>query len=111
VLAEAEQAGDWFAIAQAATALCISLASQGDSPGGLAVVERGLTMLGDDPQAADQLLLLLHNRMIMLGDLDRLAEADAAVRELVTAAERYASPHRQTVCRGAAADHHYQAGR
>jgi hypothetical protein len=36
---------------------------------------------GDDPQAADLRLIMLSNRGSVLEDLDRLAEAEATVRQ------------------------------
>jgi len=49
--------------------------------------------------------------MAMLSSLDRLAEADAAARETVDAAERFAAPPRLAAIRSAAAEHWYQVGR
>src|SRR5260370_40706383 len=49
--------------------------------------------------------------MIVLETLDRLAEADVAVRELLSAAERGALPHRLAPSRCAAGDYYYRVGR
>jgi len=110
-LAEAEHVGDAFAVAHAATGLFLALVGNRHLNAALAVVERALSMLGDDLHTTDQRLLLLQNRMAILGNLDRLAEAGAAVRELVAAAGRYASPHRQLTVQAGAALHHYEVGR
>jgi len=110
-LAEAERAGDWLAVAQASLVLAEPLYRRRDVRGALAVMERALAMLRDARETTDWLLLLLHNRMVLLGSLDRLAEADTAMRQLVTAAERYASPHRLASSRCGAAEILYGVGR
>jgi len=110
-LAEAEGVGDQFAISIASNALFLSLVGHGDLNAGLAVLERALAMLGDEPHTADRQLVLLDNRIAVLTNLDRLAEAGAAVRELVAAAERYASPHRLATSRCRAALVFYETGR
>jgi len=110
-LAEAERAGDRFAAARASDALFVSLFFQGDMNGSLAVAERSLATLGDDPQTADLRLRMLQARMVVLETLDRLAEAEVAIRELVSAAERFGAPHRLAVNRGGVAEHYYLVGR
>jgi len=110
-LAAAEAAGDLMAVALASNALCAMLAYAELPIEALAVIERGLARFGDGPEAADLRLLMLHNRMALLGSLDRVAEADAAARELLTMAERTGGQHRLAGSRGGVAEHYYQAGR
>jgi DNA-binding CsgD family transcriptional regulator/tetratricopeptide (TPR) repeat protein len=109
-IAAADRAGDRIAAASASNTLCFVRTRRGDLAGGLAAAERGLGLLGDDPETADLRILLMHNRMSGLSGLDRLAEADAAVREALDAAERYAAPPRLAAIRSAAAEHYYQVG-
>ena len=45
-------------------------------------------MIGDDPELAELRLTLLSNRVYWLGLLDRHAEADTAIEETLTLAER-----------------------
>ena len=109
-IAAAERAGDRIAAASASNTLCFVRTRRGDPVGGLAAAEQGLGLLGDDPETADLRLMLMHNRMSGLSGLDRLAEADAALREALDAAERYAAPPRLAAIRSAAAEHYYQVG-
>ena len=109
-LAEAESVADGLAAGYAANALCGALAQQSDTVGALAAAERGLAALGDDPQTADLRLLLLNNRMVMLGTLDRMAEATAAARELLVEADTWAAPSRLAAVRCGTAQHYYHAG-
>jgi DNA-binding CsgD family transcriptional regulator/tetratricopeptide (TPR) repeat protein len=110
-LGDAELIGDRIAAADAANVLCVSLFYRGGLTASLPVLERSLATLGEDLHTADLRLLMLYNRLAILETLDRLAEADVAARELVTAAERYAAPHRLAVSRCGAADYYYQVGR
>ena len=110
-IAAAERAGDRVAAASASNTLCFVRTRRGDRVGALAAAEQGLRLLGENPETADLRLLLMHNRMAMLSSLDRLAEADAAVREAVDTAERSAAPPRLAAIRSAAAEHCYQVGR
>ena len=110
-LAEADQAGDRLAAAAASNTLFVTLDHRGDSAGALAALEHGLAALGDEPETADLRLILMHNRRSTLSHLDRLAEADAAVRELLATGERFAAPARMAGIRLSAADHYYQVGR
>ncbi len=110
-MVEAERRGERYAAALAANAVIGSLNHRKDHAAALAVVERTLAMLGDDPRTADLRLLMLHNRMVMLDGLDRRAESGSVARELITAAERYAPPHRLAASRCGVAEHCYLAGR
>jgi len=111
VLDEAERVGDARAAALAAQSIGISRYYGGDVSGALAVTERALARLGDDPHNADLLVLMLANRMHALEALDRLSDANVAVRDLVTAAERYAAPYRLATVRCTAAVLLYEVGR
>jgi DNA-binding CsgD family transcriptional regulator/tetratricopeptide (TPR) repeat protein len=110
VLAEAERLGDRLAAATGAHALFVIYFHRGDAAGSAAAIERVLPTLGDGPATADLRLILLQDRLTMLGSADRLAEADDAVRELLAAAERRASPQRLAANRCLSADYYYQAG-
>jgi DNA-binding CsgD family transcriptional regulator len=110
-LADAERSGDLIAGALATNAVVSTLAHRGEPAAALTVVERGLARHGPEPEAADVRVLMLQNRLALLGSLDRLAEADAAAQELMTVAERYAGPHRLAGSRGTVAEHYYQVGR
>jgi hypothetical protein len=75
------------------------------------VLERGLAVIGQDLETADLRLLLLHNRLVMLANLDRLVEAEAAAAATVGAAERSGSPARLATVRIGAAETYYDLGR
>jgi DNA-binding CsgD family transcriptional regulator len=110
-LAEAERVGDRLTAAIAADTLAGALYAEGDPGGAAAVLERALAALGDNPETADRRLSMLVNRAGMLESLDRVPEADLAYRELLTASERIATPHRLAVNRIGAVEFYFQTGR
>src|SRR6266568_5136007 len=110
-LAAAERAADPVAVGTASNVLAVLRTRLGDRAGTLAVVERGLAAIGQDLETADLRLLLLHNRLSTLANLDRLAEAAAAAAETVDAAERSGSPARLAAVRIGAAQAYYDLGR
>ena len=78
-VAAAERAADPVAVGTASNVLAVLRTSHGNRAGCLAVLERALAAIGQDLETADLRLLLLHNRLSTLSNLDRLAEAKAAV--------------------------------
>src|SRR5207248_1271561 len=71
--ADGERAGDTLAIGYALHAMSLVYIHYGrDIRAGLQVIDRGLAVLGDDPEATDLRLLLLGNRAWVLGNLGRL---------------------------------------
>ncbi|MGP3983986.1 helix-turn-helix transcriptional regulator [Streptomyces sp. KR80] len=74
-------------------------------------LDRGLACIGEHPNAADLRVLLLSNRVAALDGLDRPAEADTAVAELLKAAEVLGVPVRVAMSRLTAAEHWYLWGR
>ena len=110
-LAAAERAADPVAVGTVSNVLAVLRTRRGNRPGALAVLERGLAAIGQDLETADLRLLLLHNRLSALANLDRLVEAEAAVTETVDAAERSGSPARLAAVRIGAAETYYGLGR
>jgi DNA-binding CsgD family transcriptional regulator len=110
-LADAGRAGDRFAAGYALHAQSRQhLAQGGDYPGALELIEQALAVIGDDPETADLRLLLLHNRVVFLGNTHRYADADAAARELLALAER-AGTARIGAARLSVAGFLFEAGR
>jgi len=115
VITAAERAGERVAAASALNTLASVLVRREDRTGGLAAVERGLALVGDDPatddpETTDLRLLLMQNRTSTLRNFDRMPEVRVAVRETVTAAERFAAPPRLAAVRVNAAEQWYQLG-
>ncbi len=108
-LAGAERAGDRFAAGYALLALAFVAYSRRDHAAMLGHIGRALAAIGDDPQTTDLRLLLLANRASALGDLDRLAEAGAAIREALALAERAGTPRMVVICTSAA-EHYLEVG-
>jgi DNA-binding CsgD family transcriptional regulator len=108
-LAGAERAGDRFAAGYALHALGFVAHHQRDHAAVLGHIDRALAVIGDDPQTTDLRLLLLANRAGMLGDLDRHAEAGAAIRQALDLAERAGTPRLGVICT-TAAEHYFEAG-
>jgi DNA-binding CsgD family transcriptional regulator len=98
-LAGAEQAGDRLGAGWALHALSIVAYHQrSDRAGLLGYLDRALAVIGDDPQATNLRLQLLANRTVMLGDLDRHAEADATIRQALDLAERTGNARHRLLC-------------
>jgi DNA-binding CsgD family transcriptional regulator len=85
-LADADRAGDGFAAGYALRVQASLRSLSRDFPAALELIDRGLAVIGDDPETADLRLLLLSNRLVGLGNLER--DADAEARELLALAER-----------------------
>ena len=66
-------------------------------------------MVGDDPQASDLRLLMLANRVSVLGELDRRAEAIESGRAALVLAEQAGTP-RVATARSALADQVFLLG-
>src|SRR5260370_11795843 len=87
-LAGAEQASDRFAAGYALHVLALMAYLRRDHAAHLRHLDRALEVIGDDPQTADLRLLLLSNLCRRLEDLDRHAEAGAAIRQALDLGER-----------------------
>ncbi|HEX6756224.1 MAG TPA: AAA family ATPase [Mycobacteriales bacterium] len=110
-LAEARAAGDGVA---EATALIVRGAVEirrGDPAAAASAYGRGLAVLDDHPANAELRLLLLHNQANALSGLDRVEQADAAIREMLALAERVSSPQRQATKRLLVAELAFGRGR
>jgi DNA-binding CsgD family transcriptional regulator len=101
-LAGAERAGDRFAAGYALHTLSMVAHIRRDQAAFLGHIERALEVIGDDPQTADLRLLLLSNMCGTLTELDRHAEADAAIRQALDLGERAGTPRLATICNMAA---------
>jgi DNA-binding CsgD family transcriptional regulator/tetratricopeptide (TPR) repeat protein len=96
-LADAEQAGSRLSAGYALHALSTVAFILRDSTARLDYADRGLAVLGDDPQATDLRALLLSTRTASLGDLDRQDEAIAAGRQALVLAEQAGLPRQATI--------------
>ncbi|HMH91985.1 MAG TPA: helix-turn-helix transcriptional regulator, partial [Streptosporangiaceae bacterium] len=85
-------------------------ASRGDHAAALGHAGQALTMIGDDLETTELRLLLLAGHADLLADLDRHAEADAAIQQALSLAERAAVPQLGIVCT-VAAEHYFDGGR
>ena len=110
-LALAERVADPVALGTAANVLAYLRARRGDRLAALAGLERALAAIGQDLETTGLRLLLLQNQMIGLANLDRLAEAEASVVEILAAAERTGSPRHVAAGRIAAAEVYWDLGR
>jgi DNA-binding CsgD family transcriptional regulator len=108
-VAVAERSGDWLALGHALHAMSLSMHQRRDQVAFLDYTTRGLSVIGDDPQATDLRLLMLANRVSSLADLDRRAEAIATAREALVIAERAGTPRLGTA-RFALADEYFTFG-
>ncbi|GIG62689.1 SARP family transcriptional regulator [Longispora fulva] len=77
----------------------------------LADIDSALARVRAEPAGRDLRVLLLGNRTSALGGLDRLAEADVSVAEMLTAADALGVPMRVTMSRLTAAEHWFRRGR
>jgi DNA-binding CsgD family transcriptional regulator len=91
-LTAAEKAGDRLAVGYVHHTLTLLRATQRDSEAALDQTGRALAVIGDDPQATDLRVLVLANRISLLGDMDRWAEATAEAREALALAEQAGTP-------------------
>jgi DNA-binding CsgD family transcriptional regulator len=90
-LAEAEAAGDRWAIAWALHVLIIGSVMQGEVSSALPLFERALAVTDGDPALIDLRLLVQVNQAVALGDLDQYAGAIEAAGEVRELAERMGS--------------------
>jgi DNA-binding CsgD family transcriptional regulator len=107
-LADADRAGDRFAAGYALHVRSVVHFFDGDDPGCLAITERALEVIGDDPETADLQLLLLRNRLSSLTNLAR--DADAEARQLLALAEQ-AGTARISDARSTVAEYLFESGR
>ncbi|HEU4425294.1 MAG TPA: AAA family ATPase [Pilimelia sp.] len=75
-----ESAGDVFTVGHASSSLFFVHAARRDYPKALSVLDRGLSVLGDHAEHGDLRTKLLDERIFALHNLDRLAEAESALR-------------------------------
>ncbi len=108
-LAVAERSGDRLAIGYSLHALSLRALFGRDEGGILDLTSRGLAVIGDDPQATDLRLLMLGNRVSVLGELDRRAEAIESAREALVLAEQAGTP-RVATARFVLADNYFSLG-
>jgi DNA-binding CsgD family transcriptional regulator len=90
VVAEAQRVGDAFAVSFALHGLSLA-AMDTDEAAAVRFIERGLAVLPADPQSAQLRVAMLSNRAELLRSLGRLADARAAVGELVALTGRGAA--------------------
>ncbi len=109
-LAVAERSGDRLAIGYSLHALSLRSLIRRDTAGVLDLTSRGLAAIGGDPEASDLRLLMLANRVTVLGQLDRQAEAIDTARETLMLAEQAGTPRLATV-RSALANLYFSFGR
>ena len=108
-LAVAERSGDRLAVGYALHVLSIRSIMRRDTAGTLDLTSRGLAVIGGDIQATDLRLLMLANRVSVLGELDRRAEAIESAREALVLAEQAGTP-RLAIARHALANQYLHFG-
>ncbi len=108
-LAVAERSGDRLAIGYALHVMSIRSIMRRDTAAMLDLTSRGLAVIGGDIQATDLRLLMLANRVSVLGELDRRAEAIETAREALVLAEQAGTP-RLAIARHALANQYFHFG-
>jgi DNA-binding CsgD family transcriptional regulator len=99
-IAEGERDRDALTVGWGMHALVMQALNNTD---GLEAVNRGLSVVvGEDPESMDLRLLFLANRLVVLSNLDRLAEFEEALTPTVALAESVGSPRLVQVQRTAA---------
>jgi DNA-binding CsgD family transcriptional regulator len=96
-LAVAERSGDRLAIGYSLHVMSLRSITRRDTAGALDQTSRGLAVIGGDPEASDLRLLILANRVTVLGELDRQAQAIDTAREALMLAEQVGTPRLATV--------------
>src|SRR5439155_25621441 len=82
---EGELAGDPFAVGYALHSRSVVRSRHHRDPAGtLAVIDKGLAVLGDQPETTDLRLLLLCNRISSLVYIGRVSYGDRACSESIT---------------------------
>ncbi|MFB9909012.1 BTAD domain-containing putative transcriptional regulator [Allokutzneria oryzae] len=108
VHAESVAVGEPYPIAHALQTLWLVSSIRRDHASAVEHVDRALEAVGDDADLAELRCDLLDNRMFTLQNLDRLAEAEAALRSAREVATRHDLP---TGLQVSAAVHYYWVGR
>jgi DNA-binding CsgD family transcriptional regulator len=108
-LAGAERTGDRFAAGYALHILSFISSRRRDLDTTLSQIGQALRIIADDPETTDLRLLLLANKAAWLENSDRMAEADATVREAMLVAEQSGTPRLGLICT-AAADYYIEVG-
>jgi len=88
----AERAGDRIAAGYALHVMSMASMIQRDIAGTLNYIDRALRTIEEDPQGTDLRLLLLANKMALLGALDRDGDALTTARLAMVVAERAGTP-------------------
>ncbi|MCW3817607.1 LuxR C-terminal-related transcriptional regulator [Micromonospora sp. DR5-3] len=110
--AEGHQAGDRLAVGYALHTLALIAHNQRrDVAAQVALIDRALAVLGDEPPVADLRLLLMINCAGGLDNLGRPAEADDAFGQAMVFAERAGTPPRLGHLRAKIADYSFYRGR
>jgi DNA-binding NarL/FixJ family response regulator len=107
-LSAADAAGDPFAGGYALHVMFAARVRAGDDDGALELVDRALSLIGDDPETTDLRLMLWSNKLTLLSWLGSDIQADA--RELLELAEHAGNTRIGTV-RWTIGQHLFQAGR
>jgi DNA-binding CsgD family transcriptional regulator len=107
-LSEGERAGDRLSIGWARHALY--WACEASDATALAHLDRGLSVLSDDPESVDLRLTMECNRANTLACLDRLGEASAVLEAALVLAERAGASERLAWVQLRAADVSFEAG-
>jgi DNA-binding CsgD family transcriptional regulator/tetratricopeptide (TPR) repeat protein len=108
-LTDAGRTGDRFAAGYALHAQSIEAFRGRDERAVLGYIDRGLEVIGDAPDTADLRLVLLSNRAVVLGWLDRHDEAGTMISQALALAERVGTPRLATIYI-TAAEHHFDMG-
>jgi DNA-binding CsgD family transcriptional regulator len=110
-LSAAEEAGDAWATGWALHVLAIGATTRGDLADALPLYDRGLAVTETDPTLADLGLLLLVNKAVTLGDLNRYDEALATAERARQLADQFGTAIRLTQAHGVLGQLFFQTGR
>ncbi|MER5530367.1 AAA family ATPase [Streptomyces sp. NPDC002677] len=109
-LEEGRKLGDPTAVGYALLAASVIRSRHGDQTGALAVNGQALAEIGNDPELVDLRLILLGHRVIELDGVDRLQEAEEALVQARTLAERVGAT-RLSMTLVQSAERYYEHGR
>ncbi|PBC69624.1 tetratricopeptide repeat protein [Streptomyces sp. TLI_235] len=109
-LQTAEAAQDRFGIGYSLCVLWLVDSVRRDHLGALATAQRAIAVLGDDPEFVDLRAWARENQVFTLQNLDRMADAEAILREAHAEAAHSGEPAKATLHIGSAV-HDFWAGR